>query len=96
MQCMGVLIFVCIIFCVYFFSLNTKKENPFKLVIIYYSFCVSADDGISNLSKRPYIRIKSEDRHAAYCFKSGPSLYPKNTHTKHRRHYKIYCMHVRS
>ena len=33
---------------------------------------------ISNLAKRPYIRIKSEDRHAAYCFKPGPSLYPDN------------------
>ena len=75
------LIFVCIVFCV-FFSLNfqyTKKENHFKLVIIYYSFCVLADDAISNLAKRPYIRIKSEDRHAAYCFKPGPSLYPENT-----------------
>ena len=79
------------VFC--FFSLNfqyTKEENHFKLVIIYYAFCVLADDAISNLAKRPYVRIKSEDRHAAYCFKPGPSLYPENTLTKHRRHYKIY------
>ena len=48
-------------------------------MIIYYSFCVLADDALSNLAKRPYIRIKSEDRHAAYCFKPGPSLYPENT-----------------
>ena len=57
-------------------------------MIIYYSICVLADDAISNLAKRPCIRIKSEDRHAAYCFKPGPSLYPENTLTKHRRHYK--------
>ena len=87
-QCTSVLIFVCI-----FFFLNfqyTKKENHFKLVIIYYSFCVLAVDAISNLAKRPYIRIKSEDRHAAYCFKPGTSLYTENTFTKHRRHYKMY------
>ena len=83
-------VYECFNFCVYsfffcvciFFSLNfqyTKKENHFKLVIIYYSFCVLADDAISNLAKRPYIKIKSEDRHAAYCFKTGPSLYPENT-----------------
>ena len=93
------LIFVCIVFfvCIYFifFSLSlnfqyTKKENHFKLVIIYYSFCVLADDAISNLAKRPYIRVKSEDRHAAYCFEPGPSLYPETTLTKHCRHYKIY------
>ena len=46
-------------------------------MIIYYSFCVLADDAISKLAKRPCIRIKSEDRHAAYCFKPGPSLYPE-------------------
>ena len=82
-QCTSVfLIFVCIVFfCVFFFSWNfqyTKKENHFKLVIIYYSFCVLADDAISYLAKRPCIRIKSEDRHAAFCFKPGPSLYPEN------------------
>ena len=66
----------------------------FKLVIIYYSFCVLADDAISNLAKRPYIRIKSEDRHAAYCYKPGPSLYPENTLTKHRQHYKIFIIYI--
>ena len=72
---------MCIVF-LYIFFWNfqyTKKENNFKLVIIYYSFCVLADDAISNLAKRPYIRIKSEDRHAVYCFKPGPSLYPEKT-----------------
>ena len=79
-QCTSVLIFVCIVFCGELF-LNfqyTKKENHFKLVIIYYSFCVLADDVISNLAKRPYIRIKSEDRHAAYCFKPGLLFIMKN------------------
>ena len=83
---------------VFVFSLNfqyTKKENHFKLVIIHYSFCVLADEDISNFAKRPYIRIKSEDRHAAYCFKPDPSLYPENTLTKHRRHYKIYYKSLR-
>ena len=57
-QCTSVfLIFVCIVFfCVFFLNFQyTKKENNFKLVIIYYSFCVLADDAISNLAKRPYI-----------------------------------------
>ena len=56
MQCMSVLIFVCVFF-QFFLSLNfqcTKKKNNSKLKIICYSFCVLADDATSNLAKRPY------------------------------------------
>ena len=45
-------------------------------MIISYSFCVLADDAISNLTE---ILIKNKERrHAAYCFKPGPSLYPES------------------
>ena len=52
-----------------------------------------SDDAISNLAKCPFIYIyiyiyiyikNKERRHAEYCFKPGPSLYPENTLTKHR------------
>ena len=45
-----------------FFSWNFQciKNNDFKLVTICYSFCVLADDTLSNLAKRHFL-IKNKE-----------------------------------